>query len=617
MAQEDAIRDQNHVTSMLLESSSNAGRTITAKGDETTGRLLVDFASGSGNVEGDTASEDKEFVRFNSTTGKIIESPSTDNAAVTATMSDNLDVTWYEATNDGNPVFSYGSSATNRLTIIPSYNSGAQTIEFVEFKSISSSATADHGEFRFSVDETLIATIDDGGIELADAKAYFIDTSNVLSETTLGSSVLASSLTSLGTIATLNAGTGTFSGIVSVDDTTDSTSGTTGSIHTDGGLGVALDLFVGDDILLTDGGVIGITGNEVITFNAAGSINFSGASVDVDGAFTASTITADAGIAGTTGVFTSTVDITGDLTVGVASPDDVQPVFQIRGDADSDAGGDTTEVFQVVLTPAADPTTATWDITSTQSAGYKFDKAVEVVAGGFTVTAGGATITAGDLTIGATSADDVQPSLKIIGDADSDAGGDTDDTLTLKLVPNATPTLATWAFTSTQSSGYTFDKDITFATNDILLGTGTGDKASIILNDSALADESWSGTTAKGTGGATIAVGDVCYLQTSDSRWELVDGILDGTDVGFKLKLGICVLATTDGSATEMLLDGLIASAAFPTFTVGAPVYLDDTAGNLVVAQPTTTNFAIRVVGEAVSATVLHFHPSNDYIVHI
>ena len=76
-------------------------------------------------------------------------------------------------------------------------------------------------------------------------------------------------------------------------------------------------------------------------------------------------------------------------------------------------------------------------------------------------------------------------------------------------------------------------------------------------------------------------------------------------------------MAAGDNEATKMLLDGLIASAAFPAFTVGAPVYLDDTAGDLVVAQPSTTNFAIRVVGEAVSATVLHFHPSNDYIVKV
>ena len=130
-------------------------------------------------------------------------------------------------------------------------------------------------------------------------------------------------------------------------------------------------------------------------------------------------------------------------------------------------------------------------------------------------------------------------------------------------------------------------------------------------------DEKWSGLTMTGTAGATLAVGDICYLQTADSKWELVDGILDGTDVGFKLQLGICILAADADAATEMLVYGKVRSAAFPAFTVGAPVYLDDTAGNIVVAQPTTTNFAIRIVGYAITAEDLFFNPSNDYIVHI
>ena len=168
---------------------------------------VLSWVAGGGDVTGDTASVDKEFVRFNSTTGKIIESPATDVGTTTATLSDNADVTFYDATNDGNPIFSYGSSATERLTITPTFSSGTQTLEFVAFDTPTASASVDFGEYRFSVDAALIATIDDGGIELADGFSYFVDTSNVLSESTLGTTVLASALTSLGTIASLVATT--------------------------------------------------------------------------------------------------------------------------------------------------------------------------------------------------------------------------------------------------------------------------------------------------------------------------------------------------------------------------------------------------------------------------
>lgn len=50
MAQQDALRDNNFVTSLLLESSTSSGIRVRAKGDETTGRLLVDSAAGAGTV---------------------------------------------------------------------------------------------------------------------------------------------------------------------------------------------------------------------------------------------------------------------------------------------------------------------------------------------------------------------------------------------------------------------------------------------------------------------------------------------------------------------------------------------------------------------------------------
>lgn len=150
-------------------------------------------------------------------------------------------------------------------------------------------------------------------------------------------------------------------------------------------------------------------------------------------------------------------------------------------------------------------------------------------------------------------------------------------------------------------------------------GTMTGDiqlgETDIKLDATLSGDEKWSGIVIAGTAGATLAVGDVCYLASS-GKWLLNDGILDGTDTGFSKQLGICVLAGADTEPTEMLVYGKVRSAAFPAFTIGSPVYLDDTAGDLTVTQPSTANFAIRIVGFAITAEDLFFNPSNDYIIH-
>ena len=138
----------------------------------------------------------------------------------------------------------------------------------------------------------------------------------------------------------------------------------------------------------------------------------------------------------------------------------------------------------------------------------------------------------------------------------------------------------------------------------------------IIVDPALSADGKYSGITEAGTAGATLAFGDVVYLAAADSRWELADASAAATSGS--VKVGICVLAAAaDGNATTVLLYGNVrADAAFPTFTISAPVYISETAGDTVVAQPTTTDAVIRVLGFANTANELFFCPSPDYITH-
>ena len=144
-----------------------------------------------------------------------------------------------------------------------------------------------------------------------------------------------------------------------------------------------------------------------------------------------------------------------------------------------------------------------------------------------------------------------------------------------------------------------------------------GENTSIALDPAGSADGKYSGITVTGTGGATIAFGDVVTLDKDDSRWELVDISVAAAATGdARGLLGIAVTSSSDGGALTVLLHGIIrADANFPALTIGAPVYAS-TTGDIVVTQPTTTDHVIRVVGSALTADEIYFCPSPDYTTH-
>ena len=131
--------------------------------------------------------------------------------------------------------------------------------------------------------------------------------------------------------------------------------------------------------------------------------------------------------------------------------------------------------------------------------------------------------------------------------------------------------------------------------------------------DAALsADGKYNGITRTGTAGATLAFGDTVYYAVADGRWELADADAAATTQG---AIGICVLAAAgDGSATNILLIGMVKAAAFPAFTAGAPVFLSCTAGDCSSSAPAkATADCVRVIGQAWTAEELWFCPSADW----
>jgi hypothetical protein len=199
-------------------------------------------------------------------------------------------------------------------------------------------------------------------------------------------------------------------------------------------------------------------------------------------------------------------------------------------------------------------------------------------------------------------------SVTIVNDANTDAlmPNVFED---IYMVGSATAT----TFTKTATTILRRIRDNAAGGSDFLDGPVALGETSLKLDTLLSADETWSGITIPGTLGATIVSGDLIYLNNDDTRWELADANLSD---GYDKMLGICLDGGADGDATEILVYGKVRSAAFPAFTVGAPLYMSETAGDVTHTQPTTADVAIRKVGFALTAEDMLFAPSPDYIVH-
>lgn len=130
------------------------------------------------------------------------------------------------------------------------------------------------------------------------------------------------------------------------------------------------------------------------------------------------------------------------------------------------------------------------------------------------------------------------------------------------------------------------------------------------------ADTTGTGITTNefNSGYSSTAVGELVYLDSS-ATWQKADA--DGAAALYSSMLGIALTVASSGNPVTVLLQGFVyAASQFPTFTIGAPVYMSATAGAVTNTAPTTTDSATRIVGYGVHADKMWFNPSNDWITH-
>ena len=145
-------------------------------------------------------------------------------------------------------------------------------------------------------------------------------------------------------------------------------------------------------------------------------------------------------------------------------------------------------------------------------------------------------------------------------------------------------------------------------------GALTVGETSIILDHAIGTDQNHSGITISGTLGATVAKGEIIYLEDTDDEWHQAKADAEATGYGM---LGICLTAGNDGGATTILLHGFYRDDTAHNFTAaGQPLYLSDTtAGDFITTKPDTTNDIVRIIGYAHDdADTIYFCPDGAYV---
>ena len=110
--------------------------------------------------------------------------------------------------------------------------------------------------------------------------------------------------------------------------------------------------------------------------------------------------------------------------------------------------------------------------------------------------------------------------------------------------------------------------------------------------------------------GYTTTIMDLVYLG-SGNEWLEADADATGTSINL---LGIALEVKNDGQPMNVALPGSFVRDDSWGWTAGVPLYVGLENGAITATKPTGSGDVVRTVGFAVTADVIFFNPSSDYV---
>ncbi|MHA1805947.1 MAG: hypothetical protein ACTSX2_00060 [Candidatus Thorarchaeota archaeon] len=123
-------------------------------------------------------------------------------------------------------------------------------------------------------------------------------------------------------------------------------------------------------------------------------------------------------------------------------------------------------------------------------------------------------------------------------------------------------------------------------------------------------DKMFSGETSELMAGTSITWGKVCMLQ-GDGKYDPAIASSEATSNG---RLAFAMDTLSDGDIGEFLIRGYIKDENW-SWTVGGIIYLSASSpGELTQTKPSSTGDIVRILGYAISQTVIWFDPDSSYV---